>query len=303
MLTNRHWTRLTALLSGLMAGLGPMIAGGHEFWVEPANFAPEHGGPVAVRLCIGNGLEGWSMARNSQRIEKFVAAGPSGEQPVVGMHGADPAGIVRLATPGGYVIAYRSNRAFTKSRPAEFAAYLKEKGLENIIALQGAQKAGDGMVREAYSRHSKVLLRMGAAPDAVVDRAMGLGLELVAEPGLLRARATNDPRSFLLLYQGKPLAGALLIASRPGTDVDELHARTDADGRARFRFGAAGMWRIASVHMIGKSSGVDADWESLWTSLTFEMPSGTDPGRQAAAVADRKPCRNRVAATAVQLRR
>ncbi len=299
---NRHWIGLLVVLSGLMAGFGPMNAAGHEFWVEPANFAPERGGPVGVRLCIGDGFEGWSMARNNQRIEMFVAAGPSGEQPVVGLDGADPAGIVRLAAPGGYVIAYRSNRAFTESRPAEFVGYLKEKGLDDIIALQRAQGAGDGMVREAYSRHSKALIRMGVASDAVLDRAMGLRLELVAERGLLRARA-DDPRSFLLLYQGKPLAGALVSASRPGTADHELHTRTDADGRARFRLGAAGMWRIASVHMIGKSRGVDADWESLWTSLTFEIPSRTEPGMHGATVAERTPCRNRVAASEVQARR
>jgi hypothetical protein len=29
---------------------------------------------------------------------------------------------------------------------------------------------------------------------------------------------------------------------------------------------------VESVHMIPAPKGVDADWESVWTSLTFEIP-------------------------------
>jgi uncharacterized GH25 family protein len=50
----------------------------------------------------------------------------------------------------------------------------------------------------------------------------------------------------------------------------KLSARTDAEGRVRFRLPQGGMWLVKSVHMI---PGAKADWESYWASLTFELPN------------------------------
>jgi hypothetical protein len=38
--------------------------------------------------------------------------------------------------------------------------------------------------------------------------------------------------------------------------------------------GQPGLWRISAVHMTRAPDGVDAEWDSLWASLTFEMSSG-----------------------------
>ena len=32
----------------------------------------------------------------------------------------------------------------------------------------------------------------------------------------------------------------------------------------------AGVWLVKSVQMVAAPTGVNADWESLWASLTFE---------------------------------
>ena len=31
-------------------------------------------------------------------------------------------------------------------------------------------------------------------------------------------------------------------------------------------------WLVKAVHMVQAPAGTDADWESLWASLTFEIP-------------------------------
>ena len=274
----------------------------HEFWVEPSTFALERGGLLAVRLCVGDGFEGWSLARNTGRIELFAAAGPAGQQPVVGLDGADPAGVARLATDGGYVIAYRSNRAFTEMPAAKFEAYLRDKGLDKILALRGQRGANRAGTREAYSRHSKALIRVGGGVGDIADRRMGLRLELIADPDRYSA-AGKDLRSFQLLYEGKPLAGALVKATRPGTADDDLQLRTDAQGRASFRLSAPGMWRIAAVHMIKAPRDVAADFESLWASLTFEIPPQSSTAGQDAAVARPPACSNKIAPSTLQARR
>jgi uncharacterized GH25 family protein len=295
------WARPLAMLFGLAIAFGSATASAHEFWVEPSTFGLERGGPVGIRLCVGDGFEGWSLARNAQRIEKFVAAGPAGEQPIVGLDGSDPAGFARLTAPGDYVITYRSNRAFTELPAAKFDEYVKQKGLEKIVALRKWRGASRKTVREAYSRHSKALIRVGDAEGSVIDRPMGLRLELVAEPDLSRA-PDGELRSFRLLHDGKPLAGALVSATRPGTTDGDLQVRTGADGRASFRLREPGMWRVAAVHLIEPPRDVAADWESLWASLTFELPSEPSNAARDTGAARKTACQNRIATAAMQAR-
>ncbi len=282
-----------AVLFGLAAALDPESSHAHEFWVEPSTFAVERGGRVGIRLCVGDGFEGWSLARNTQRIARFFAAGPSGDLAIVGLDGSDPAGVARFAAPGTYVIVYRSNRAITELSPFEFDEYLREKGLEKIAEGRQERGASSRKVREAYSRHSKSLIRVGDADANVIDRPMNLRLELVAEPDLFREQP-DDMRFFRLLYGGKPLPGALVTAARPGTADEELRVRTDADGRAGFKLHAPGMWRIAAVHMIEPPGSIRVDWESLWTSLTFELPSRMSPIAGPAQAARSAACRNKI---------
>ncbi len=291
---NRASNVSAAMLSTLAIALCSASVNAHEFWVEPSTFIPEADDPIGIRLCVGDGFEGWSLPRDARRIEHFVAAGPGGEQPIVGLDGADPAGVVRLTAPGGYVIAYRSNPAFQVLPADRFEEHLRDKGLERIVALRRERGASDRKAREAYSRHAKALIRVGGALTAAVDRAVGLRLELIAEPDLFLVRA-GDQRSFRLLYRGRPLAGALVAASRPETADDDLKARTDADGRASFRMREPGMWRVAAVHMIEARGNVAADWESLWASLTFELPSQRSESATGRAAARHPVCSNRVA--------
>jgi len=289
-------TRSIANVLILALALAPMAAPAHEFWVEPSRFNLEPGGRIGVRLCVGDGFEGWSLARDPRRIERFVAAGAMGDVPVVGLDGSDPAGVVRLAAPGGYIVTYSSNRAFTVVPAAEFDRYVDEKGLEKSLAERGRQGAKRGSVREAYSRHSKALVNVGNPHAGAFDRATGLRLELVAESSLSRVDA-DASRSFRLLHEGKPLVGALVTATRPGTADADLKVRTDSAGRARFRLHAPGMWRIAAAHLLVAPDNIASDWESLWASLTFELASPGGAGRAAGT-----ECSNKVAASTAQAR-
>lgn len=289
------------MLLGIVVAFGSATVSAHEFWVEPSTFTLEHGGRIGVHLCVGDGFEGWSLARDGRRIEKFIAAGPAGEQPIVGLDGSDPAGIGRFIAPGGYVIAYRSNHAFQELPADRFEQHLHDKGLERIAELRKQRGEGSRKTREAYSRHAKALIRVGDSRGVVADCQMDLRLELVAEPGLLLEPAGATQR-FRLLYQGKPLSGALVAAARLGTADDDLRTRTDADGRAKFVLRAPGVWRITAVHMIEAPSDVAAEWESLWASLTFELPAPSGGAARDSGARTGAACRNRVIAPALQVR-
>ena len=98
---------------GLVAAMTPASA--HEFWLEPTAFSAPAGGHIVIYLCNGSGFEGWSLPRDPRRIEEFIAVGPDGAHPVVGLDGSQPAGLIRFTTPGGYVSRI-ANRAMTVQR-------------------------------------------------------------------------------------------------------------------------------------------------------------------------------------------
>ena len=44
----------------------------HEFWLQPTAYRTSAGKPLGVYVCNGSGYEGWSLPRDTRRIEKFV---------------------------------------------------------------------------------------------------------------------------------------------------------------------------------------------------------------------------------------
>jgi uncharacterized GH25 family protein len=263
----------------------------HEFWVEPSEFNPASGARVDVRLCVGDGFEGWALARNEQRIERFAAIGAHTEQRLLGLDGADPAGVARLETPGRHILAFESKYSLSNMQAEEFSAYLKEKGLERILAQRAQRGETQFLARDAYTRHAKALIRVGDSRESTADRAVGLRLELIAEP--VRGGAT---RVFELLFEGRPLADALVTATRLGGADGDLHARTDKQGRATLILERAGVWRIGAVHMIEARDKNIADWESLWASITFESLEAATAPKAYSASTKTNVCRNRTVA-------
>jgi len=110
-----------------------------------------------------------------------------------------------------------------------------------------------------------------------------------------------------LLWQGEPLAGALvkatlLVDAAPEPDAPAraalpfgapaatgLHVRTDERGEAVLHLPRGGTWFVGGEHMLVAEGGMardglsaadpahgrealpPADYESFWTSLTFEV--------------------------------
>lgn len=242
----------------------------HDMWIEPSTFFPENGENVAVRLRVGQDMLGDPLPRDSSLINQFFVQNAAGKKPLAGREGRDPAGVLRGGEPGLLVLGYRSNRSNTEQTVEKFSRYLKEEGLDAVAAQMARRKPGADMVRELYSRCAKSLLQTGTPKAGEADSALGFTLELVAErdPYLLHA---GDMLPIRLTYEGKPLAGALVVAMNRMNPMQKLTARTDKAGRVRFRMNGDGMWLIKAVHMVPAPAESKADWESFWASLTFEQ--------------------------------
>jgi uncharacterized GH25 family protein len=260
--------RLT-IAAVLVIGSSPLLA--HDLWIDPTTFLPVTGSIVGLKLRVGEGLLGDPIPRNPALISQFVFEDVSGRKPVVGRDGADPAGFLRVATPGLIVVGYHSHPSAVDLTAEKLNQYLREEGLDAVAALRAQRDQTGAGARELFSRCAKSLISSGTPRTTDNDRLLGFTLELVAERNPY-ATAAGETLPFRLVYEGRPLSGALVVAFSKRHPSHKLSARTDADGRVRFPMTQAGMWLVKAVHMIPAPAGSAADWMSYWASLTFGRP-------------------------------
>jgi uncharacterized GH25 family protein len=269
---------------GLLALTAVMLWGAplkaHDMWIEPATFAPEVGQVVSLRLRVGQDLLGDPLPLDPALVNQFVVQDAAGLKPVVRRDGGDPAGLLRVASPGLLVIGYRSNPSPIEIAADKFNQYVKEEGLDAVLALRASRHETGAAAHEIFSRCAKSLVFSGAPAETQVDRPLGFTLELVAERNPYAIGPGQD-LPVRLLYENRPLAGALVVAMNRVNPAEKLSARTDKDGRVRFKLppvpasarAAGGMWLIKAVHMVPAPAGARAEWASFWASMTFEMRS------------------------------
>ncbi len=259
------------LLAGFCSG---SPASAHEFWIEPSSFRPAVGEVVNVGLRVGDLPQLEPVPRRADRIEKFIVAGPGGEESVRGEDGTDPAGNFTPGQPGLYVIAFRSKQSRIELEAEKFESYLREVGLDRVIEERAASGQSAVPGREIYSRCAKSLVVAGNPAPASADRALGLRLELIVRD-MPRDAAPRGTMSVQLLFEGKPCEGALVKAWGPDRTAKPVSVRSDRDGQVKLPVTGAGSWVITAVHMIAAPKDSNAEWESLWASLTLEVMAET----------------------------
>ena len=226
---------------------------------------------------VGQDLLGDPIPRDPALIDQFVSVDTAGRKVVVGRDGADPAGLLRISTSGLTIVGYRSRPSRVTLTPEKFNQYLKEEGLEAVAAMRAGRGQTGADAREIFSRCAKSLLLSGSPADAEGDRALGFTLELVAERNPYAVGVDQD-LPVRLTYASQPLQGALVVAINRQHPSEKLTARSDRDGRVRFRLPHRGVWLLKAVHMIPAAADSGAEWESFWASLTFELHGGAPEG-------------------------
>ncbi|MDG2303667.1 MAG: DUF4198 domain-containing protein [Candidatus Binatia bacterium] len=253
--------------------LAATTAGAHEFWVEPESFTPSVGDRVAVRLFVGDAGEREEIARRSDHLLRFESVRAESTEPVVGLLGRAPAGMLSLETPGELLLVYQGRHTFIELPAEKFESYLQTEDLARVIAERVRRNESLSPGRETYARYAKSLVNVGEVDDGqrVFSLEVGLLVEVVLETDP-RGWRVGDPLVVRVLYGGRPLADQSLKLIHLIDRELQLHARTDAEGRAELQPPQPGPWLVATVFMRRAGDGVEGDWESFWASLTLELP-------------------------------
>jgi len=171
------------------------------------------------------------------------------------------------------MLAFESGFTPIELGAAQFNAYLADEGLD--AALEARRRGGSAAApgRERYRRAAKVWLWGDAADRAKATMSLPLEIVPVGVPGAreaLRAR---------VLWKGRPLAGALVKVWRAPLGADAAtrdsigvawRGRTDSRGEVAVPVALAGEWLLSVVHMEPCTERSEDDWESTWSSLTFQ---------------------------------
>jgi hypothetical protein len=72
-----------------------------------------------------------------------------------------------------------------------------------------------------------------------------------------------------VLFREKPAGGLEMLVASTTNPKNSSIGKTDAAGRISVPV-SPGKWRLHTIHM-ERASGADADWESFWATLTFEV--------------------------------
>ncbi|HTM57412.1 MAG TPA: DUF4198 domain-containing protein [Candidatus Udaeobacter sp.] len=261
-------------------------AGAHEFWLAPSRYIAAARDTVTLGVLVGTGFKGELKPWAAPRAVSFTMHGPRAlDLRPVTLNGDVVWARVVLPDDGGALFAYESNWADITVPAPEFEAYLATEGLDQPLAAR--RRAGaTGPGRERYARCPKCWIK-GSHPERA-RQTIGLSLEIVPldDPSSVRDLRVR------VLFHGQPLAGALvrgwtrplaspsapIAASERDSVPPVASARTGRDGIARLDLAHDGEWMLSCVHMTPSDDTREADWQSLWASLTFARP-GKAPTR------------------------
>ena len=129
---------------------------------------------------------------------------------------------------------------------------------------------GDRDIVEHYTRYAKVLVDGGTtdADSTLTDFGFRLELHALQNPYRLGHGA---PLELRLTWDGRPASGLLVKAFCAAAADRQQRARSDGEGRVTIEPDCTGTWLVNAVRLEPSTeSGID--FESYWTSLTFQRP-------------------------------
>lgn len=268
--------RRAVTLSALMLLGAAAVAAAHDMFVKPERFRVAENADVLVRLLNGT----FSKSENSitrDRILDISLVSPTGRarlDTASWTTDGDTSTIrVRTGAAGTYVIGVSTRpRAFELSAK-DFNMYLREDGIPDVLAARRKGGEMEKSARERYGKHVKALLQVGTATSDAYATELGYPAEIVpmANPYALRPGARLRVRT---LVDGKPVANQYVLfggRTPTGGRIPQRSVRSNAEGVAAIPLARAGTWYVKFIHMARLDGDSEADYESKWATLTFEV--------------------------------
>ena len=253
--------------------LGPNnSANAHEFWLEPLQFIVREKQNIIGHLKVGSDMKGSDQAYFPNTFKRFEVVTAKSIDPVLRKIGAYPALKLKPQGDGLIVIIYEStSNKINYDKWEKFEKFAKEKGLTEAIRIHQQNEWQKTDFKESYRRFAKALVASGTGDGQ--DRPIGFELEFVALENPYGER-TQKNLPIQLLYRNTPRKNSQIeiFSKNKMQNVVKIKMLTDDRGIVNVPLKPGHKYLINSVKLITTNSVDDTLWESLWASLTFEVP-------------------------------
>ncbi len=266
--------RKPLVVSAALLSLSAATLLAHDLFLKlESYFVPPN---TAIRIAVLNGTFSTSEgAVTPDRLRDLSMAGPRARVPLP--HGSwRPQGdttwlTLTTGSPGTYVVGASLFPREIALTAAQFNDYLQEDGIPDV--LDARTRAGELAkdARERYQKHVKAVFQVGDARSDAYATVFSYPVEIVPLSNPYVSRV-GDTLAFRALVDGRPAIHQLVIAGgeQDGAAREEVRARSDSTGVARFRVSAPGKWYIKFIRMV-PVSGDSVNYESKWATLTFQV--------------------------------
>lgn len=266
---------LSLCLSAAVSVAAALPALSHEFFIEPLQYRIAPDQPLMADIRVGQQFKGSAYSYIPQNIARFDLVMGDTVIPVTGRAGDRPALNMPAPAEGLVTVVHQTTDTFlTWTDNAKFVGFVEHKDFPWVLDQHKARGLPDTGFKERYSRYGKALIAVGDG--AGEDREVGMLTEIVA----LANPYVDDVSGgmpVLVLYEGKPRTDTQVevFARAPGAEVTDSFYRTDAEGKVTIPVEPGVEYLFDAVVMRPLDAVADGDpvWESLWASLTFEVPA------------------------------
>jgi hypothetical protein len=241
-------------------------AAAHYTFIFPEKFRVEQGTAMNIGFHASD-----SFPESTQLPRRLANAQLHSEKGAVALPAFLVDGLRQVATinpPNGYSIVTAINPARTADMKAdEFTDYLKEESLTHVIEARAKAGETEKVGREKYGMYLKSIVLAGKPNDGY-KRVVGLPIEIVPEkdPAQIKSGGSLPVR---VLFKGAPAKDLQIFAASTGKPAKNI-GKTDKNGKISVPV-SSGPWRLHTI-LMERVTLPDADWESFWATLTFEIP-------------------------------
>jgi hypothetical protein len=263
--------RLSAATTLLL--LAAYLSPGQEAWFEADSYFVKADQSTALRLFAGEALKKERelpfQASKTRSFEMYSPSGPF-DMRTMAEEGHLPIVSFSANTPGTFSLLMETEWTYTKVPAAAFEAYLRERGMEDVIAERTRLKESGSEARVRSSGFIKSLIQVGDNLTGNAKFRVGRKLEIVPLENPF-SRAVGKQASFQIWFDGRPLSAHPVFAdNRDENGFATKNLTTDKEGVVNVRLDRKGVWLVRLVYMqrCERFCG-GADWESFWAAFSF----------------------------------
>ena len=252
------------------------VAAAHDLFLKPERYHADENADVLVRVLNGTFSKSENAIARDRLIDVSVVS-PAGRTHLDttewSASGDTSVFHFRTGSSGTYVLGVSTRARTFELSAKDFNTYLETDGVPDVLAARRRSGESTRPARERYSKHVKAVVQVGGSLSDAYATPLGYPAEIIllANPYAVRAGGVLRIRA---LVEGSPVANQFVLyggRTSTGARLAQRSTRTDSGGVARIPIRTRGVWYVKFINMSRQPDGGDADYESKWATLTFEV--------------------------------